>query len=290
MSIFCSSCSSPGEKPLHPPPPPTPFYGRKGPLTCLLLPAIALFSSHFRWKWQYSVKRKFLRQSLAQLWRKGKHVFPLPHARRDLWGLDPHQGEESLIPPIPPARTGMAPSTFHQEDFLLSSSQSQPQVGANREELQDCLLSPASLHWVLGDPGGLVAHQAPLWSLMHTWAVCFVWPLRCQDYPELTGTQATYTWLLSLSTAAPGWSWRQQAGFGSPGSWHQPAGVGLSPPSLPAASWGLSFASLRNNPASMHFPCLMKGGFIAPALWERRGLLPSLFSFLRPFKYSLCEN
>lgn len=79
-------------------------------------------------------------------------MFPLPHGRRDLWGPHLHQRGEPLIPPIPPARTGMAHSTFHQEDFLLSSPQSQAQVGAKRKELQEWPLSPASLHWVVGDP------------------------------------------------------------------------------------------------------------------------------------------
>lgn len=43
MSVFWSSCSSPGERPLHLPLPPIPFYGWKGPLPCLLLPALFAF-------------------------------------------------------------------------------------------------------------------------------------------------------------------------------------------------------------------------------------------------------
>lgn len=196
-----------------------PFLWMEGALAMSAPSCTGLLSSHFRWKCQYSVNRKkFLRQSFGQLWRKGKHVSPLPHGRRDSWGLDLHQGRESLIPSIPPARTGTAHSMFHREGFLLSSPGSQTQVDAKRKELQEWPLSPASLHWMMGDPGGLGAQPAPPQSLMHTWAVCFVWPLGRQDYPELTGTQATYTWLLSLSTPAPGWSWRQQAGFASPGS------------------------------------------------------------------------
>lgn len=43
MSIFWSFWLSPGERPLHLPSTPIPFYGQKGPLPCLLLPALVSF-------------------------------------------------------------------------------------------------------------------------------------------------------------------------------------------------------------------------------------------------------
>lgn len=45
MSIFWSFWPSPGERPLHIPPTPLPFYGWRGPLPCLLLPALVCFQA-----------------------------------------------------------------------------------------------------------------------------------------------------------------------------------------------------------------------------------------------------
>lgn len=125
---------------------------------------ICLLSSHFRWKWQYSTNRKkFLRQSFDQLWGKGKHVSPLPHERRDLRGLDLHQGQESLTPSSPPASTGIADSMKISFFLLLGPRPRWVQRGRNCRN-GSFLQHHSTESWLT--LAGLVAHPAPLWSLM----------------------------------------------------------------------------------------------------------------------------
>lgn len=204
MSVFWSRCSSPGEKPLHLPPPSIPFYGWKGPLPCLLLPALVCFQAisgengNILWIGRHLWGR-------ALLWRKREACVPSTP-----W-------EKGFVRTWPPSRRGISHPLYssckdrhgsqHVPSGRFPSFFSVPDPGGCKEEGRARMAPFSSITPLWSDPGRAGGTPGSSRSLTHTWALCFVWPLGCQDYPGLTGTRATYTWLLSLSTAAPGWSW-----------------------------------------------------------------------------------
>lgn len=172
LSIFSiSPCSSPLEWGLLTYQHAALFSGRRGPYHFLYCSASRPFQ----------VKMDIL----CFLHRRGALV----------WRSSYHRGETPILS-IPSARTWMAPSTFHVEDFLLSSPSSWP-VKRGPQELLFSLVSPQK---GLNNP----EEGGRLYSLMHTSAAHFVWSLGCQDYPELTGTRMTYMWLVSLSQPQAG--------------------------------------------------------------------------------------
>lgn len=154
-----SPLPSPGERPAHHTPPPSPFYAWKGPRPHPLLPVLLCFQAISGENDNIlGMGRSSWDRALLSFEEKGSGVPCVPstpwEGKRDWWGPDLQQRGEPLTPPIPPARTGTAPSPSHWEDFLLSSPRFQPQVGAKcGGGQQEQPLSLASLHRGVGHSG-----------------------------------------------------------------------------------------------------------------------------------------
>lgn len=200
---------------------------------------------------------------------------PLPHGRVEGIGEDLTSSREGNPSPLLFLLQGqgwLPALSIGKTSFSLPLAPS-PSWG-KMEGLEEMPLSLASLHRGTGHPGRTGgAPGSSLFPYAHfSCLLCLAsW------MPGLPGDNWD-TGDLNVSPVPLCTSSRQD--LPAHRSQHQPAGVGLSLPSVQRRS----FVCLYNNPAGMHFLRLMKGGFIAPALRERRGLLTSLFSSQRSFK------
>lgn len=152
-SIFWSSYSYLRKRPLHLPPTPIPFCGWKGPLPCLLLPALLCFQAISGENGNILGRRRsFWGRALLSSEEKGSTcpLYPLGEGIcEDMTSIK--EGNPLYLWFLLQGQAQLTSCSF-QEDLLLSSLRSQTQVGAKRKELQEWPLSPASFHWVGGDP------------------------------------------------------------------------------------------------------------------------------------------